>query len=1046
MDRPRIPGYIHEIPTAQPQSFQNVISFGAPLPPVKTRKAPTKVKKTTQPKPVWKVSNYKPETENIPTVSDSGFTSLSLQQYLPQTHSKPAEASNRESDSDFFSAPSSTRAPSSALFHTLSFASPRIRSKSSEGTAFDASPTRSPFTHISGPSNDITDVLAFSPTFGPSNTPSSVASSFPHTPITGPFEPVPVFHIPSPDSPLYSIHGSKRRAPLSRLQKAEAILQYMKDLDAKFTVVDLLVMILDSSQPQFEHHRNAFYRDSSTSVQRVLDCFDEHPQGRELVESWFSAERARSIICQRISDQMEKAKPHFRLTVEEFTPEFLSSFDLEKDVYEYSLANLPDWMAILDAAATSPASQNSKKRDTKLGRTIVTAQVMHMRSIQCAKVQSLIGLSTWGSTASKQTIEVLNHCELSTSWPTIISTVENLANRSILSAIKISKSSHMFNYDNMDISSSIHVEQTKTAVSKIASGTFPILYEATNVKDRNHMRVEPTLKNLRKGIPLQPADICPTRKHLTFYHEHTVINIIDPLIRRIPSFSNYAIHDELKHPVRRIPPSNHVTKFYPLPVTTQEEKTISGNLNVQEHVYTTILKQDPNDPELSKYLIPTINDQYTNARIRSCLVKRFGDLSPWSRREIFAVGIAIFHMIMNLIWALRAKHYGNARNPGSISFFFHVMEKKRLAGDKPDFYTLSAALQQILDGILLSAWRKECGDLKAFASTNPTPKRLKAIASIILHKYLTPLSFIREKESVHPATRRKKSDPKAPSVTKPKLKPPLPSASISPLSTPNPEHDPSYQNLRYLARDLLIIAELTDAVPKGDFGRIENLLPDLAAVFRGAGSVKYATEIMHLLHNLKYIWTPEFSDIMRDNHLVNISGLEGHWMAADMNIEHQIGYVKGLFAAKGIYASWDRLGYISAAIVPIQASKKKVASMLKISYQKKSHTDADTTPQVWTIIRAIEENQLLDYIPNRQTDTTCSLVPDLRAVGFEKLQSSLKRFNKQVQFVAEGMRLSDPTNTASASNANVIELDDDSEEEDELPDPEWGNDSSESDK
>lgn len=31
---------------------------------------------------------------------------------------------------------------------------------------------------------------------------------------------------------------------------------------------------------------------------------------------------------------------------------------------------------------------------------------------------------------------------------------------------------------------------------------------------------------------------------------------------------------------------------------------------------------------------------------------------------------------------------------------------------------------------------------------------------------------------------------------------------------------------------------------------------------------------------------------MRDNMLVNISGLPGHWMGIDMNIEHIIGYLK----------------------------------------------------------------------------------------------------------------------------------------------------------
>lgn len=63
---------------------------------------------------------------------------------------------------------------------------------------------------------------------------------------------------------------------------------------------------------------------------------------------------------------------------------------------------------------------------------------------------------------------------------------------------------------------------------------------------------------------------------------------------------------------------------------------------------------------------------------------------------------------------------------------------------------------------------------------------------------------------------------------------------------------------------------------------------------------------------------------MRDNILVNPSGLDGHAMGIDLNIEHLIVYLKvinsnfvqnslnanqvnlqGIFAAKGIYSNWD---------------------------------------------------------------------------------------------------------------------------------------------
>jgi hypothetical protein len=79
---------------------------------------------------------------------------------------------------------------------------------------------------------------------------------------------------------------------------------------------------------------------------------------------------------------------------------------------------------------------------------------------------------------------------------------------------------------------------------------------------------------------------------------------------------------------------------------------------------------------------------------------------------------------------------------GSLSYFFSLMEKTRLGNDHPDYHTLLAALSQILDGLLLSAWRRECGSvsLKAFAESKPTAQQLRDIAAKILDEYATPFT------------------------------------------------------------------------------------------------------------------------------------------------------------------------------------------------------------------------------------------------------------------------------------------------------------------
>lgn len=65
-----------------------------------------------------------------------------------------------------------------------------------------------------------------------------------------------------------------------------------------------------------------------------------------------------------------------------------------------------------------------------------------------------------------------------------------------------------------------------------------------------------------------------------------------------------------------------------------------------------------------------------------------------------------------------------------------------------------------------------------------------------------------------------------------------------------------------LTRDLLYVIELTGAIASGDFGRIKAILPDIACIFQGAGSNNYSTEILHLIFNIKEVWTLEFAYVL----------------------------------------------------------------------------------------------------------------------------------------------------------------------------------------
>jgi hypothetical protein len=178
---------------------------------------------------------------------------------------------------------------------------------------------------------------------------------------------------------------------------------------------------------------------------------------------------------------------------------------------------------------------------------------------------------------------------------------------------------------------------------------------------------------------------------------------------------------------------------------------------------------------------------------------------------------------------------------------------------------------------------------------------------------------------------------------------------------------------------------------------------------------------------------------MRDIMLVNPSGLQGHAMGIDMNIEHLIGYLKvyifllvadsyslhslkALFAAKGIYADWERLGNISAAVNYLQLIKKRVTRSLGTSYQGSTH-NLKNTPAIVFVIRIANHVQELKFQQELQSrhNVQSKTVPNLHRVGYRKIEtSSLATYNKKMEELKMG-RGFDADETDDISPAEFLE-------------------------
>ncbi|KAF8257379.1 hypothetical protein EI94DRAFT_1818072 [Lactarius quietus] len=687
-----------------------------------------------------------------------------------------------------------------------------------------------------------------------------------------------------------SVPIPRQRRPKS--QRKSTLMTILRDLQGlKYTVIDLLMAVLDGSG-DFKVFRTALFSPRTcTSLVSLLDTLVQDDKGRPIVTEWMFPHALR-LVCDKIHSEMDGAKQHLRMHMGDVSPELIEDWDIQKIMGPVAHDITPTLSSIIEAARETKLSRAKPKTAKSKNRYTASLIIMSQLHFLCSR-NSAKGPNT---------------------------------------------------------------------MSKVQLGTFAVIYELLNARAED-MNVEPMIKRLSRSSPLIFSDIRMTPSARQSYASQTAVTIVKILTKYVKGFELQASNALLQHTPRRPLPSGHKTVFHPLQVSTIEEASIDGNLLVHDDVYLVQLKR-PSD-ELDKMAIPTFNDQLTNTRIWGGQHIRKKDVSHWERREIFQLA-------------------GTLNQVGSLTHLFAILEKTRLGGEHPDYHTLLSALTQILHGLILNAWLMECdySSLSDFATAVPMPQDLLECAHRIFETYAVP----------GPSTVFRPTNAKAP-----------PKDLLSGEGLPTLSTDVVRNNVALLTRDLLYVAELVDAMSTGDFDRIEDILPSLACMFRGSGSNNYSMEILHLIFSIKEVWTPVFANIIRDNLLVNLSGLPGHAMGIDLNIEHLIRYLKSLFAAKGIYSNWDRLGNVAAGINYIQLVKKQVTRSLKSGYRGSTHTDVDTSALVWRIANKAKELELQCTLPNRDAKSTARPVVDIFTAGYKKFQtSSLATFNKKIADIRQG--------------------------------------------
>ncbi|KAN0135284.1 hypothetical protein V8E53_006849 [Lactarius tabidus] len=292
---------------------------------------------------------------------------------------------------------------------------------------------------------------------------------------------------------------------------------------------------------------------------------------------------ALELVSEVIEKEMDSiVKTEILPGLSAITPDFIKSWT----VVDVSKCAPFLTSVLLRAAQTSLVKETNKKKNPEAMCNILVKQLCYHRSGRALGFPAQFGLFLWSSECLQQTIDALHRCGLSVSYPLVLNNLATLTNHCIQAAVTVGSGIHVFCYDNIQISTSIFVEQCgSSGPAKLTSGTFGVLYNVCNGNPK-HMRLAPILERFKlvKGLKYN-RDIHPThQQHKSFYLQLRV-TVVCMLLKYCPEFQSYAKDPTLQN-----------WPHCPTPLaTTIEEATVNGNLPYHDDIYLNQLGQTHED-------------------------------------------------------------------------------------------------------------------------------------------------------------------------------------------------------------------------------------------------------------------------------------------------------------------------------------------------------------------------------------------------------------------------------------------------------------------
>ncbi|KAF9498372.1 hypothetical protein BDN71DRAFT_1466204 [Pleurotus eryngii] len=365
--------------------------------------------------------------------------------------------------------------------------------------------------------------------------------------------------------------------------------------------------------------------------------------------------------------------------------------------------------------------------------------------------------------------------------------------------------------------------------------------------------------------------------------------------------------------------------------------------------------ETPGVTDVDNQIVLISGDLLTGERIRSLLVSRSEEATPWRRLQFVVYVMGLFHLKMactDAIWRIFIQPKAVRGDTTCLMDLFYEIRPRETGklGSKPGYRRMHECIEHIGIVLRLDAWRLEvvkqdssCTSLDDFASKEPTWEQTVALATTLCRERVAPIDIetsMRKKESA--------------------------------------ERDGQYENILILHQYFLLYEELSYAMNAGDIGRVEACFLPWMMIFSGCGKHKYAAELQHYLEDVHFNFPVDLRNAIRMNILCNPTGKPGKFRGIDWLVEHNNLYIKRIYCGKFSNHTKGHIINESPLIEVYKDTRAQFERMFCLDHKTTWHSPPKMTQTFKHLATYMEKERVNEFATGRTTKYT---IPDMIGKG-----------------------------------------------------------------